>query len=192
MIDADRQGQDRQEAACTTTCRSNRCWSSARSASQPTKRLQLSGPDTWRHVGAGWRAGSCAACCSPVAAWAALIVGSVVALRWIDPPFTAFMLAEPRGRAVLARVRLRVPPRMARLGPDLEARRACGRRRRGPAVPATTAGSTSSRSTRRSRTASAGGACAAPARSRSRSRRTCSCGPGRAGCARDSRPASPC
>jgi monofunctional biosynthetic peptidoglycan transglycosylase len=37
-----------------------------------------------------------------VAAWATLIVGSVVALRWIDPPFTAFMV-ESRIGALFSR-----------------------------------------------------------------------------------------
>ena len=37
-----------------------------------------------------------------VAAWATLIVGSVVALRWIDPPFTAFMV-ESRIVALVSR-----------------------------------------------------------------------------------------
>jgi len=37
-----------------------------------------------------------------VAAWAALIVGSVVAFRWIDPPFTAFMI-ESRIGALFSR-----------------------------------------------------------------------------------------
>ena len=37
-----------------------------------------------------------------VAAWATLIVGTVVALRWIDPPFTAFMV-ESRIVALFSR-----------------------------------------------------------------------------------------